>query len=122
MLDAPCSGLGTLRRDPDLKWTRTAEDLPRLVADEDRMIARAAEAVCPGGRMVYATCRVSPRRTARSSIGFSRLTRNFRAGRPTAHCAAASPLLNDVGDMASLPFRDSLDAFFAAVLVRRKTA
>jgi len=122
MLDAPCSGLGTLRRDPDLKWTRAAEDLPGLVADEDRMIARAAEAVRPGGRLVYATCSSEPEENGLVVDRFLSTHPEFSRRPADADCAAASPLLNDLGEMASLPFRDTLDAFFAAVLVRRKAA
>src|SRR5262245_4171519 len=53
LLDAPCSGLGTLRRDPDLKWTRTPEDLTTLAATQLRMLQSASNAVRPGGTLTY---------------------------------------------------------------------
>ncbi len=60
LVDAPCSGLGTLSRDPDLKWTRTADQLEGLAADQHRMLRAAAAAVRPGGRLIYATCSSEP--------------------------------------------------------------
>ena len=60
LLDAPCSGLGTLRRDPDIRWRRREEDLAPLAAAQSRMLARAAACVAPGGRLIYATCSSEP--------------------------------------------------------------
>ncbi len=60
VVDAPCSGLGTLRRDPDIKWRRTAADLERFAAGQLDLIRRAAATVRPGGRLVYTTCSTEP--------------------------------------------------------------
>ena len=60
LVDAPCSGLGTLRRDPDIRWRRRERDLPALAADELTMLQQAADTVAPGGRLVYATCSSEP--------------------------------------------------------------
>jgi len=60
LVDAPCSGLGTLRRDPDIKWRRTQRELPELAARQRLLLARAAAVVTPGGRLVYATCSSEP--------------------------------------------------------------
>jgi 16S rRNA (cytosine967-C5)-methyltransferase len=64
LVDAPCSGLGTLRRDPDIRWRRTEADLPGLAAAQQRLLARAARVVVPGGRLVYATCSSEPEENA----------------------------------------------------------
>jgi 16S rRNA (cytosine967-C5)-methyltransferase len=56
LLDAPCSGLGTTRRRPDLRWRRTPQDLPPLVGLQRQLLARAVEALKPGGYLLYATC------------------------------------------------------------------
>ena len=60
-VDAPCSGLGTLRRDPDIKWRRREEELAVLAAAQlRRCVGRAAAAVAVGGRLIYATCSSEP--------------------------------------------------------------
>lgn len=56
LLDAPCTATGTLRRHPDIGWTKGPEDMARLAALQDRMLAAALQAVKPGGLLVYATC------------------------------------------------------------------
>ncbi len=60
LVDAPCTGLGTLRRNPDLKWRQTEADLAELTAKQAAILAAAATLVKPGGRLVYATCSVLP--------------------------------------------------------------
>ena len=60
LVDAPCSGLGTLRRDPDIRWRRRESDLAPLAEAQLVMLGHAAEAVAPGGRLVYATCSSEP--------------------------------------------------------------
>ena len=56
LVDAPCSGLGTLRRNPDLKWRQTPESVAELTVKQGAILAAAARLVKPGGRLVYATC------------------------------------------------------------------
>ena len=60
LVDAPCTGFGTLRRNPDLKWRQTPRDLAELAAKQARILAAASALVKPGGRLVYATCSVLP--------------------------------------------------------------
>jgi 16S rRNA (cytosine967-C5)-methyltransferase len=119
LLDAPCSGLGTLRRDPDLKWTRRPDDLPVLAAAERAMIAAAAGAVRPGGRLIYATCSSEPEENldvVRDAL--DRLP-GFRL-EPAAHVVPA--LISPEGCLTTTPPAHGLDAFFAAVLVRQEGA
>ncbi|MGE3511264.1 MAG: transcription antitermination factor NusB, partial [Vicinamibacterales bacterium] len=59
-VDAPCSGLGTVRRDPDIKWWRRPEELATLATAQRLMLAHAAAMVRPGGRLIYATCSSEP--------------------------------------------------------------
>jgi 16S rRNA (cytosine967-C5)-methyltransferase len=124
LVDAPCSGLGTLRRDPDLKWTREAGDLVALAEVQQRLIARAADAVRHGGRLVYSTCSSEPEEN-------EAIVATFLQGRPDFHLEPAVPdaavrdgaaLVDELGYLRTLPFRDRLDAYFAAVLVRRGSA
>ena len=60
LVDAPCSGLGTVRRDPDIRWRRTEAQLTEFAAAQRLLLDRAARAVAPGGRLVYATCSSEP--------------------------------------------------------------
>lgn len=116
LLDAPCSGLGTLRRDPDLKWSRRESDLVRLAGDQLTMVASAAELVRPGGRLVYATCSSEPDENQAVVARFLAADGRFDRAAPGQ---VAADMLTDDGDLATEPFRHQLDAFFAATLVRR---
>src|SRR3546814_12842209 len=60
LVDAPCSGLGTLRRNPDLKWRQHPESLRQLQATKATILRQASRCVAPGGRLIYATCSVLP--------------------------------------------------------------
>ena len=60
LIDAPCSGLGTVRRDPDIKWRRAGRSSPRWPTLQGRILDAAAAVVRPGGRLVYATCSSEP--------------------------------------------------------------
>lgn len=123
LVDAPCSGLGTIRRDPDIRWRRTEADLSRLARDQQALLARAADVVRSGGRLVYATCSSEPEEN-------EQVVDAFLASRPEFEVvdlrvdgpAALQPLLDARGMMRTLPFRDSLEAFFAAALKRREGA
>jgi 16S rRNA (cytosine967-C5)-methyltransferase len=119
LLDAPCSGLGTLRRDPDLKWTRTAGDLLELVRIERAMLARAAEVVRPGGRLIYATCSSEPEENLDVVRGFLDDDGRFSL-EPVS--GVAPELVAANGCLTTTPPTHGLDAFFAAVLVRHSGA
>lgn len=123
LLDAPCSGLGTLRRDPDLKWSRRAEDLSRLAEAERALLARAATAVRPGGALVYATCSSEPEENQEVVAAFLDRHPEFESV-PVSFppvVTGGDRLVDDAGRLQTLPFRHDLDAFFAAVLRRRGT-
>jgi 16S rRNA (cytosine967-C5)-methyltransferase len=123
LLDAPCSGLGTLRRDPDLKWSRNADDLDGLAQAQRRMIECAAGAVAVGGALVYATCSSEPEENAGVVEAFLAAHAAFTlepalpAGTP-----GADVLIDPRGYLITTPFQHGLDAFFAARLVRRRGA
>jgi 16S rRNA (cytosine967-C5)-methyltransferase len=120
LVDAPCSGLGTIRRDPDIRWRRAESDLPRLAEQQVDLLMRAANVVRPGGRLVYATCSSEPEEnddvvsTFLERAPFDRL--DLRGQSPEL----LQPLLDDRGTLRTLPFAHGLEAFFATAMVRRE--
>jgi 16S rRNA (cytosine967-C5)-methyltransferase len=118
LVDAPCSGLGTIRRDPDIRWRRTESDLPALAAEQIALLHRAADVVRPGGRLVYATCSSEPEENERLVDRFLREQPAFEAVDLRGESPVLDPLLDDRGMLRTLPFAHGLEAFFAAALVR----
>lgn len=128
LVDAPCSGLGTLRRNSDLKWRQSPEAVQELVAKQTAILASAARLVKPGGRLVYATCSVLPEEN-------EAIAEAFGAAHPDFLPLEAAELLaaQKVADAASLcaggeggtrylrlwPHRHATDGFFAAAWNRR---
>jgi 16S rRNA (cytosine967-C5)-methyltransferase len=103
VIDAPCSGLGTIRRDPDIRWRRSPDDLPRFAAAQSALLSRAADLVKPGGELLYSTCSSEPEENENVVALFLATRADFVLER--SH--------------QTLPFRDHLEAFFGAVLNRR---
>ena len=105
LVDAPCTGLGTLRRDPDIKWRRAPDDFDAVTALQLRILTTAAAVVRPGGRIVYADLferagrersrgRTIPRVAARVPPGAAALCRRaapHQFGRPPADAAISRP-------------------------------
>lgn len=120
LVDAPCSGLGTLRRDPDIRWRRSEADLATLADAQREMIAGLATVVRPGGRLVYSTCSSEPEENESVVEGFLADHPEFRRATPALFAARPelAALLDDQGALKTLPFRDGLEAFYAARLVR----
>ena len=116
LLDAPCSGLGTLRRDPDIRWRRREEDLPVLAAAQSRMLAHAAACVAPGGRLVYATCSSEPEENEDVIGAFLATTRSFALVDARGIAGVPPAVIDARGYLRTLPHRHGLEAFFGAVL------
>ena len=116
LVDAPCSNLGVLRRNPDVKWRRTEADLPRL-AERQRAILDAAASMCrPGGTLVYATCSLEPEENAG-------VVRDFLAANPAFHpdppAEAEFPIpFEPPGVLRCLPHKHGTDGFTAFRLHR----
>jgi len=119
VVDAPCSGLGTLRRDPDIRWRRGEQDLPVFAASQLTMLRHAAEMVAPGGRLVYATCSSEPEENERVVDAFLTVISGFeRVDARTAAPALPPAVVDARGHLRTEPHRHGLEAFFAAVVVR----
>ncbi len=123
VLDAPCSGLGTLRRDPDVKWNIQENDLGTLSATQRRMLDQAAEAVRPGGRLIYSTCSSEPDENDDVFASFLDRHPEFAEVDPRRLDRAADPgldgCLDQQGRLHTTPHQHGLEAFFAAMAVRR---
>ncbi len=121
LIDAPCSGLGTLRRNPDLKWRQHPESLAEILTVQARILRQGSRCVAPGGRLVYATCSLLPEENERQVEG-------FLAENPDFTLVDASKLVLDRCENLTLsgpflsmrPDRHGTDGFFAAVMERAK--
>jgi len=119
LVDAPCSGLGTLRRNPDMKWRQTPASVAELCAQQAAILAAAASLVKPGGRLVYATCSLLE---AENEV----VVQAFLARHPEFSACSAQEVLArqeiaiDIGERLRLfPHRHGTDAFYAAVMERK---
>lgn len=119
LVDAPCTGFGTLRRNPDLKWRQSPPDVAELAAKQARILDAAATLVKPGGRLVYATCSVLPEENDAIVDAFLAAHAGFTE-RDVAALLAQAGVPLDTG--TRLRLRTDIhgcDGFFAAVLERK---
>ena len=115
LLDAPCSGLGTLRRNPEIRWRIAPADINRCMKLQNLLLTRAAEYVRPGGRLVYSVCTVTPEENEMVIGKFLKNHINFKVVSPRT----LPPALVDAGGFfRSAPHLHGTDGFFGAVLIR----
>lgn len=119
LVDAPCSGLGTLREHPEIRWRRTRADIEALAARQRAILEHASACVRVGGRLVYATCTISRAENDAVVDAFLATHANFEEDAPANSHAALRCLLDDRGRLRTWPHRHDLAGFFAARLVRR---
>ena len=137
LVDAPCSGLGTLRRNPDLKWRQTAAGVLELQAKQTAILASAQRLVKAGGRLVYATCSVLPEENEAVADAFAAAHPDFEllpvpallthllgqeAGEKWADGRAVADVASQLCNGPYLrlwPHRHQTDGFFAAVWQRK---
>jgi len=117
LVDAPCSGLGVIRRRPDLKWSKGPEDVTRLAELQLRLLTAAAGRVNPGGRLVYGVCSLSLAEGPETAAKFLAGAPGFRALPPAAWPEALRPHLAD-GHLTLWPHRHQTDGFFWALFGR----
>jgi 16S rRNA (cytosine967-C5)-methyltransferase len=115
LVDAPCSGLGTLRRNPDLKWRQTEQDVLELTQKQSAILARAAKLTKAGGRLVYATCSLLKDENEAIAEAFLKEHGDFKLV-PANEVLASQNITLDTGDyLKLLPHLHGTDGFFAAV-------
>ncbi|MFN7855073.1 MAG: RsmB/NOP family class I SAM-dependent RNA methyltransferase [Acidovorax sp.] len=128
LVDAPCSGLGTLRRNPDLKWRQSAQSVEELVGKQTAILASAARLLKPGGRLVYATCSILPQENEAIAAAFSAEHSDFElldVGALLEQLKVPDAASLCVGDGAGgtylrlWPHRHQTDGFFAAAWVKK---
>ncbi len=128
LVDAPCSGLGTLRRNPDLKWRQNAQSVAELTAKQTAILDSAARLVKSGGRLVYATCSMLPEENERIAEAFQQAHPDFVA-LDAGDTLAQLKVENAAGLCAGgatgtqyvrlWPHTHQVDGFFAAVWQRK---
>ena len=120
LVDAPCSGLGTLRRNPDLKWRQTPQSVTELTAKQAAILASAARLVKPGGRLVYATCSLLAEENEDIVNAFLATHAGFQRV-PCNELLKQQGIALDTGeDLRLLPHLHGTDGFYAAALERKK--
>ena len=120
LVDAPCSGVGTLRRNPDLKWRQSVQSLQELTALQARILASASRCVAPGGRLVYATCSLLVEENQAQAERFLAEHPDFELIDAAQLLAARTPLQLEGPYLNLRPDVHGTDGFFAAVFERRK--
>lgn len=112
LVDAPCSGLGTLKRNPDLKWRQSPASIKELVEIQKSILNEAAKLVRPGGRLVYATCSLLAEENEKVAEHFLATQEGWAAVPVSLRDEAPNP---EKPFAQLLPHRDGCDGFFAAV-------
>jgi 16S rRNA (cytosine967-C5)-methyltransferase len=121
VLDAPCSGTGTLRRHPELRWRLSAPELERLAAAQARLVAAAIELLAPGGVLLYSTCSIEPEENERvvaGALGGSQ-ARLETVGLASLVPASAGAITTPAGGLRLLPA--GLNDGFTLHALRRET-
>jgi 16S rRNA (cytosine967-C5)-methyltransferase len=128
LVDAPCSGTGTLARNPEIKWRLQAEDIPRLALYQLEILLAAMKQVSPGGRLVYSTCSLEPEENSGAIEKALSAVSEFRL----LDCRDALEELRASGQLAweeissllsgpylrTIPGASPCDGFFAAMIER----
>jgi 16S rRNA (cytosine967-C5)-methyltransferase len=123
LVDAPCSGLGTLRRNPDLKWRQNPKAVAEMRERQQAIVSAAAGLLKPGGRLVYATCSLLEVENEGVAQTFGQAQPDFdvlaaQQALERAHIDAAETLVQGTR-LRLWPHRHGTDGFFAAVWQRK---
>ena len=126
LVDAPCSGTGTLSRNPEIRWRLKEADIADLARRQAAILRHALDVLAPGGRLVYATCSLEPEENEAVVKGaLAECPEAWLCGPPAdfaSHLAAGvstAKLFDSDGFFRSMPNETSTDGFFAAILTRK---
>jgi 16S rRNA (cytosine967-C5)-methyltransferase len=128
LVDPPCSATGTIRRHPDVQWTKKPGDIDQLAALQGRILDRAATLVKPGGQLVYCTCSIEPEEGESQIAALLRRNPDFRRERiEPGEVGIPAEFINADGELRTLPSywpnenprMAGIDGFFAARLRRQ---
>jgi len=118
LVDAPCSGLGALRRNPDARWRLAPEDPAQLAETQTALLASAASVLRPGGTLVYSTCTLTSEENDSVVASFLSRTPGIRRADVARLPATLRPLLDAEGALRTWPHRHGMDGFFAVRMER----
>jgi 16S rRNA (cytosine967-C5)-methyltransferase len=120
LVDAPCSGTGTLRRHPEIRWRLKPDDLPVHGERQRLILGAAADLVRPGGRLVYSVCSIEPEEGEEVIAAFLAGRNEFARTDPRSGLSpAARTKVGDDFALRTSPLDDGMDGFYAALLTRR---
>jgi 16S rRNA (cytosine967-C5)-methyltransferase len=117
LVDAPCSGLGTLRRNPEIKWRTTEKDLRNFAAAQKAILQNASKAVKKGGCLIYCTCSLLP--VENENIIDDFLTRNTDFSLSPCPASINKKMVDRRGLYHTYPHKHNIDGFFGAILKRQ---
>lgn len=120
-IDAPCSGMGVFRRNPDSKWRLTPDDIKELAAKQKEILNEYSRLVKPGGKLVYATCTISKQENEDNVCGFLKENNAFYSV-PVSEMPGFgfSKLISEDGFFRSMPHIHNTDGFFGAVMIKKQ--
>ncbi|MDX6531244.1 MAG: rRNA (cytosine967-C5)-methyltransferase [Blastocatellia bacterium] len=121
LVDAPCSGTGTLRHNPEIRWRLSLPDIVELTAKQNRILAQAAEMVRPGGRLLYSTCSLESDENETVAMAFLKEHAEFEQLRlpDIKNSGESIDLATESGAKRTWPHRHDVDGFFMAAFQRR---
>jgi 16S rRNA (cytosine967-C5)-methyltransferase len=120
-IDAPCSGMGVFRRNPDSKWHLTTNDIKRLASKQKEIISEYSRLVKPGGLLVYVTCTISREENEDVVYGFLKENDDFqKVPAVSINADIFGKLMDKDGFFKSMPHRHNTDGFFGAVMEKKR--
>jgi 16S rRNA (cytosine967-C5)-methyltransferase len=119
LLDAPCSGLGVIRRNPDVKWRSSLGQIDSCSERQMAFLSRISEKLKPGGILVYTVCSMEPEENEQVIRAFLRKKNSFSVDKASTHLTKkAASLLDDAGCLRTFPHLHQTDGFFSVRLKR----